>query len=913
MSKEETIKTEEKIKEAIEKAKNTIRFRGILDSLTKARNCTLSRIADMGEVDRTAVSRWVSKSAMPHEPTLRVLKKNLEKEGFDKEALMMESILNKNDGQKKQDEVLAWEASAAAANRETLPGALYTPYDAATIAQGWPRGEDMEFIFAEAKYNDRGMAWDVTHKGQNMLESFQNIQRHDYYMDILKDFGITADTIRKGALYYKNLPESAKDFPVWLREDIARDRLGSLIKKSTHWEKPVEELGNRLINMLRSLDARKSVILEKIIKDQKSGIDPEKEWWITEVLKAYDLEEPWNIMVPDIIYKLFDTAYSRKNADSTFDMKVNEAGKALLQWIDKKSGFSIKDMYDKNGELLKEYEACHKNIHDEVIPYNEMWLFEDKAQPHGLQKKEISNKQDLADAMDITEESLQEQWNATGTSGSFKKSGFVDKMRSINRLLPSLSEFKRNMYGQSGWNTDLKGFAEKYTDTDDPSNNIILGQDIALVMDDRKKKNLTPEYRRNKNILILGSSGAGKTLRYVKPNIMQMNSSYVVNDPGLKMEGHCAGTLKENGYDVKLFSPQDADRSAHYNPLDYIYDENGRVDERKVNVLVSAFLTASGCFAGDDPFWRKPGEAWMMFAILYLAEYVIAPERDFAHVLEITELGLAEGNDDIIKAIVDKAKQDRPKTACVKYYKEFKLNTKSTQKTVLTSLITTMGLLLTDNTRFVISTDYACKKFRDGAIKEYIKDKNGDYIKTDNNINLSDIGNKKSAIFINESQLWRFQGILTVILLTQMFNELYEMGKKKKLNVPVNMLLDEFGNICRIPNLEALLATTRKYGISCSIIVQSLNQIKQIYKDCWEELIANCDTTIYMGASGTDTNKYISGLLGRTTVKKVKRGEFPDLMSESLMCESEMALMDAAKEIAVIRGEAPFYVNKTAD
>lgn len=560
---------------------------------------------------------------------------------------------------------------------------------------------------------------------------------------------------------------------------------------------------------------------------------------------------------------------------------------------------------------------------------------------------------------------------------------------------------------------------------DAPDNNILLGKGVMLVLDDKRKKDIKNENKRNKNVLVIGGSGTGKTFRYVKPNIGQMNASFVVTDPSGEILMCCGRMLAENGYKIKVFSVSDMKHSDCYNPLDYIYDENGEVDQSKVKILVSTFINNAqglqGGAKGGDPFWTKSSEAWMTFAVLYLAECRPPEDRDMAHVLKLAQLGKADEESSSSLSVLDKlvnmVKEETPNAKCLASYDTFALAPAKTRNSILISIAVDLNQFSIDDVRDMTTTSYVCKRDRKGLIKEYLRDHDGKLIRDSNNIDLDKVGDEKTALFINTPQANSAFDFLIAMMYSQLFNTLYtkaekispnrwhiydntgfvlssqymsekaaeealnlfknadiveeeqggetfyyifnpeagmeytqvpekaaagkygymkqvfskEMGKRiiesyrsakvvkggLRLPIHVRFILDEFKNTGRIPDFERLLATMRKYEMSANVILQSLSQLKAMYRDSWEELVGNCDTKVLLGSSELDTNKYVSELLGKSTITTINHSESKSGVSSSqqrmgreLMTPAELALADNTKEIVIVRGVKPFWVPK---
>lgn len=659
--------------------------------------------------------------------------------------------------------------------------------------------------------------------------------------------------------------------------------------------------------------------------------------------------------------------------------------------------------------------------------------------------------------------------------------------------------------GSAEWFKNFKWYNERFTDPyskyekklDIPNNNIKVAEGLELSMDTRFTQ-------RNLNVLAMGGSGTGKTYGYIKPNLAQMNCSYVITDPSGEIMQVMGIPLLEAGYTVKLFSTSDMKHSNCYNPMDYIYDEAGNVDQTKVSVLVSTFIKNAGDLqknkGGGDPFWEKSSTAWMTFAVFFLAEFFPLENRNMYNILKLAQCGKADENSASSETVLDKMvkenQEKNPNAKCFESYKTFKLAPAKTANSILISIAVDLNAFSSDDVRNMTTTSYVCTRTKNGVIKEYIRDKAGNLIRDSKNLDLQILGNSKTALFVNIPQADTAHNFLVSMMYSQLFSVLYttaekicpntyniydgrgdvidsgfateelarrhieifknaevkadaidgvtryflaskekdapilpefigkrgkkyicevyseEVGKKLiqrynkiptlvyrsqkkieqqkqkerekfeketagmtpeerrayierkndedaaylrdhpedrkkqlkkgasffnrpkvvekpayvkkgalRLPVHVRFLLDEFSNIGEIPNFDKMLSTMRKYEISCTIILQSLTQIKAQYKDIWETLVGNCDTIVFLGSSEMDTVKYMSEKLGKTTTRSMDTSQSKSAKSASLsysykkdgrdlLDPSEIAKLDNDYCIVVIRGLSPFYLHK---
>ena len=352
---------------------------------------------------------------------------------------------------------------------------------------------------------------------------------------------------------------------------------------------------------------------------------------------------------------------------------------------------------------------------------------------------------------------------------------------------------RRNLYrqdapgkenGSATFNNDAKGFAEKYTEpyteqdkkAGASEKNIILAKDLKLSMNGRR-------IRRNMNALVTGGSGTGKTYGLIKPNLAQMNSSFVITDPSGEILDATGIMLMENGYTIKLFSISDMAHSNCYNPLDYIYDEDGNADPTKVQVLVSVFIeNSNGKKSGGDPFWTKSEAAFMTFAILYLAEFCNEEERNMYNILRLAQCGRTDedssSSQTLLDKIVEDARKQNPGAKCFISYDTFKLAPAKTANSILISLAVDLNLFASDRVRNMTSTGYVCTRNEDGSIKEYVRDGNGHVIRDSSNLDLQTIGDTKTALFVNIPQANSAYNFLIAMMYSQLFDQLYFHAEK---------------------------------------------------------------------------------------------------------------------------------------
>lgn len=449
-------------------------------------------------------------------------------------------------------------------------------------------------------------------------------------------------------------------------------------------------------------------------------------------------------------------------------------------------------------------------------------------------------------------------------------------------------------YGSARWGNAKD--IEPYVDTENPKNNIILTKTESLTMNGRPPN---PKYARNKNILIVGGSGSGKTRFFVKPNLMQMHSSYVVTDPKGTVVLECGKMLQKAGYKIKIINTINMDKSMHYNPFAYIHSEEDILN------LANTIITntkGDGDKSGED-FWVK-AERLLYVSFIALIYYEFPEkERNFATLLWLINQCETREDDETFKNRVDltfeelEAKKGEDHFA-VRQYKKYKLAAGKTAKSILISCGARLAPFDIDKVRKMMSYD------------EMELDKLGD-------------ANQKTALFVIVSDTSTTYNFIIAMMYTQLFNLLCTVADDKyggRLPTHVRCLLDEFANIGQIPNFDKLIATIRSREISASIILQSKSQLKAIYKDNADTIIGNCDTELFLGGKEKSTLKELSEILGKQTIDlfttSQTQGQSPtsgtnyNKTGRELMAQDEIAVMDGGKCILQIRGTRPFFSDK---
>lgn len=450
-------------------------------------------------------------------------------------------------------------------------------------------------------------------------------------------------------------------------------------------------------------------------------------------------------------------------------------------------------------------------------------------------------------------------------------------------------------YGSARWGTpeDIK----PYVDTN-PDNNIILTQTESLTMNNRPK---TPKYARNKNVLVIGGSGSGKTRFFIKPNIMQCTSkdypvSFVVTDPKGSVLVETGKLLQRNGYQIKVLNTINFNKSMHYNPFSYIRSEK---DILKLVSTIMANTKGEGEKSSED-FWAKAERLFYSALIGYLYYEAPEEEKNFTTLLEMINASETREEDETFQNPVDmmfealEAKD--PEHFAVRQYKKYKLAAGKTAKSILISC----GARL---------APFDVKEVRE--LMEY------------DELELDKLGDRKTALFIIISDTDDTFNFVVAMAYSQLFNLLCDKADDVyggRLPVHVRCLLDEMANIGQIPKLEKLIATIRSREISACIVLQAQSQLKAIYRDNMDTIIGNCDTTLFLGGKEKSTLKEISELLGKETIDTFNtsdtKGNSPSYginhqkLGKELMSQDELAVMDGEKCILQLRGVRPFLSNK---
>lgn len=500
-------------------------------------------------------------------------------------------------------------------------------------------------------------------------------------------------------------------------------------------------------------------------------------------------------------------------------------------------------------------------------------------------------------------------------------------------------------YGSARWGTAKD--VEPFMDTDDPRNNVILTQTEGLTMG----KPSSPKFARNKNILVIGGSGAGKTRFFIKPNIMQMHSSYVVTDPkgtvlvevgqmlkrgcpvylnkinpkecdrfGKKLiekykgypldkegrvlykDGKNKGKVVLEPYDIKVINTINFNKSMHYNPFKYIKDKNGKPSEKNILKLVNTLIVntkGEGDKSGED-FWVKAERLLYTAYIGFIAYEADEESQNFEALIDMINASETREDDENFKNAIDLAfdalEARDPEHFAVKQYKKYKLAAGKTAKSILISC----GARL---------APFDIKELRE--------------LTHDDQMELDTIGDHRTALFMIMSDTDSTFNFILALMQSQLFNLLCEKADdvyNGRLPVHVRCLLDEFANIGQIPQFDKLIATIRSREISASIVLQSKSQLKTLYKDAADTIEGNCDTMLFLGGKEKSTLKDLSEILGKSTIDLYNTSDTRGTSQSygtnfqktgrELMSQDEIAVMDGGKCIMQIRGVRPFLSDK---
>ena len=444
-------------------------------------------------------------------------------------------------------------------------------------------------------------------------------------------------------------------------------------------------------------------------------------------------------------------------------------------------------------------------------------------------------------------------------------------------------------YGSARWGTakDIEPFmAPKFAD------NIILTKTERLMMSNRPPD---PKNARNKNVLVVGGSGSGKTRFWLKPNLLQCHSSYVVTDPKGSIVVECGNALLKNGYKLKILNTINFKKSMHYNPFAYVHSE------KDILKLVTTLMTnTKGEGSGGDPFWEKSERLLLTALIAYLHYEAPVEEQNFATLLEmLNTMQVLEDDEEYqnpVDLLFEELAKKKPNSFAGRQYKLYKLAAGKTAKSILISC----GARL---------APFDIQELRDLTMYDELQ--------------LDTLGDKKTALFLIMSDTDSTFNLLISMVYTQLFNLLCDKADDVyggKLPIHVRCLIDECANIGQIPNLEKLVATIRSREISACLVLQARSQLKAIYKDNADTIVGNMDSQIFLGGSEPTTLKDLSEMLGKETIDAFNtsdtRGNSPSYgttfqkMGHELLSRDELAVLDGGKCILQLRGVRPFLSDK---
>jgi len=451
-------------------------------------------------------------------------------------------------------------------------------------------------------------------------------------------------------------------------------------------------------------------------------------------------------------------------------------------------------------------------------------------------------------------------------------------------------KYRHNMeYGSARWGThgDIEPFVDPKFE-----NNILLSQTERITMNGRPAE---PKYARNKNVLVVGGSGSGKTRFFIKPNLLQMHSSYVVTDPKGTVVNEVGTALQRNGYQIKIFNTINFKKSMHYNPFAYVHDEKDIL-----KLVTTLIANTKGEGKGGDEFWEKAEKLLYSALIGYIHYEAPEEEQNFTTLLEmINAMEVREDDEEFknpVDLMFDELAERDPDHFAVRQYLKFKLAAGKTSKSILVSCGARLAPFDSKGLREITAYD---------------------------ELELDMLGDRKTALFLIMSDTDSTFNFLVSMVYTQLFNLLCEKADDVyggRLPIHVRCLIDEMANIGQIPNLEKLMATIRSREISAALVLQAKSQLKAIYKDNADTIIGNCDSQIFLGGSEQTTLKDLNATLGKETIDMYNTGETRgqsqsynmnyQKLGHDLMSVDELAVMDGAKCIVQIRGVRPFLSDK---
>ena len=451
-------------------------------------------------------------------------------------------------------------------------------------------------------------------------------------------------------------------------------------------------------------------------------------------------------------------------------------------------------------------------------------------------------------------------------------------------------KFRHNTeYGSARWGTpaDIEPYMDPVFE-----NNVILSQTERLTMNSRPAN---PKYARNKNVLVVGGSGSGKTRFFIKPNLLQLHSSMVLTDPKGTVINEVGNAFLVNGYRIKIFNTINFKKSMHYNPFAYIHDEKDIL-----KLVTTLIANTKGEGKVGDEFWEKAEKLLYSALIGYIHYEAPEEEKNFTTLLEmINAMEVREDDEEFknpVDLMFDQLAERDPDHFAVRQYAKYKLSAGKTAKSILVSC----GARL---------APFDIKELREITMYDELE--------------LDTLGDQKTALFLIMSDTDATFNFLISMVYTQLFNLLCEKADDVyggRLPVHVRCLIDEAANIGQIPNLEKLMATIRSREISAALVLQAKSQLKAIYKDNADTIIGNCDSQIFLGGSEQTTLKDLNSTLGKETIDMYNTGETRGTsqsynmnyqkLGHDLMSIDELAVMDGSKCIVQVRGVRPFLSDK---
>ena len=427
-------------------------------------------------------------------------------------------------------------------------------------------------------------------------------------------------------------------------------------------------------------------------------------------------------------------------------------------------------------------------------------------------------------------------------------------------------------------------------------NNILLTQEVKMSLNTR-------QHRENLNVLVIGGSGSGKSRFYVKPNIMQLNTSYVVTDPKGELLRSTGKLLEQNGYKIKVFNLIDMANSHNYNPFAYVYDKKGELNKSYVIKMINVLMknTKQEGAGGGDQFWDDATKALLSALAFYLLEKGEDNEKNFSSVMQLLKCAEVSEKDEDYESPLDikfrELEEESPASMAVSYYKDYKKAAGETAKSILISCAVRLQAFNLPDVANLTHTD---------------------------TLELDTIGDSKTAVFVIIPSSDATFNFLAAMMYTQMFDTLYDAANFKyggRLPFHVRCLLDEFANIGTIPDFDKLLATMRSMEISANVIIQNIAQLKKMYEKSWEVVTGNCDSLLFLGGKEASTTEMISKALGKETIDVVSQNRSKghrnnstsinnSIMGRELMTPDELSGMPMDECVLMIRGIHPFRCHK---